>query len=523
MPIDLPKYTPKHNVAFRHIFKLYLSLWAILIIASIALVINDDLNRAVSTFEQSNERFIDHVTERMLVAETALEGFSAYISQTKIINHKELGLVASNLLERYPFLYMFEVAERIEHNKREKTENDLKRIYPEFYIRHFDFEVTREWIPANVSETYYPITFQEPYYSDKANIIGLDLYFSGVLQEAMKKSYKHRIPIATRPFMLAEDEPGYVIHRAINEEVTAGDKPLTAQKYTLLAIKSESFFSHLNSTPENYSIEIKHGGFKLPNDDFPVVLEETIPRENTFGGSFFPKLLFQKNLSEITPSQPFIILTEWQLSASEFSYIAVIIILILSFFIPFVGKNIAFQYAGKQLNDMESDGSLYYLANFDELTGIPNRHRLLEHIEMMILRAKRDNTKFTIFFIDLDNLKILNDFHGHAAGDYVLNEICTRIGHRVRQHEMLARLGGDEFVLVSNIYSDHKSEQEVEIINRIKQQFTSPISYRKEHFMVTLSVGSATYPDDGKNLNALLECADERMYVDKKKSKKRNT
>ena len=110
---------------------------------------------------------------------------------------------------------------------------------------------------------------------------------------------------------------------------------------------------------------------------------------------------------------------------------------------------------------MESDGSLYYLANFDELTGIPNRHRLLEHIEMMILRAKRDKTKFTIFFIDLDNLKILNDFHGHAAGDYVLNEICIRIGNRVRQHEMLARLDGDEFVLVSNIHSGQKSGEEI--------------------------------------------------------------
>ncbi len=514
----LEKTAKQKSSAFSHIFKLYLAIWIVLSIALISLLIKNDFEKALLEFEQFNKEITDHVTERMLVAETALEGFSAYVSQSSSINHSELSLFVSNLLKRYPFLYMFEVAEKVSHDQREEIESGFRNIFPGFYIRRFDYEKTRQWQPVEKSEFYYPIIFQEPFYNDNRNILGLDLFASDFLVEAMFESQVQSLPVATRPFILAENELGYVIHRAAGSVTANQPQPLTAKRYALLALKSEDLFSNIKTTSAAISISLRHGGFQLQNGNNPIVLEKISTKGGKVDQVLFPEMTFTKDLSQITPSQPFILHTRFQLGLDSFSYILVSFILMAAILIPMLGKKFAYQYFEKRLNDMESDGSLFYLANYDALTGIPNRYRLLEHLEMMIIRARRNNTKFKIFFIDLDNLKPINDFHGHAAGDFVLNELCSRIADRMRHDEMLARFGGDEFVLVSNHYSDEQDE--AELIYRIKQQFTSPILYRNEEFIVDISVGCATYPEDGKNLNALLETADERMYLDKKKNKK---
>ena len=510
----------KASSAFKHIFRLYLLIWSILVVIAVTLVVRHDLNWSMQEFAQTNKLIADHVTERMLVAETALEAFSAFISNRESLNHRELSLFAANLLQRYPFLYMFEVAEKVSHTQLAELETNLGKYYPGFYVRRFDYEVSRKWQPVGGADFYYPIIFQEPFFTDKRNILGLDLYASDFLLEAMRKSNQQGIPVATRPFVLVEDQLGYVIHRAIGGKIFDQSQPLTMNRYALLALVSDSLFSNIVEAADNFSVVLQHGSYQTAGGANPVVLEKIKLQGTALEKKLLPLLTFEKDLSEITPSQPFILVTEWQLTWKDFSYRLIGIILLIWIVIPLVSKKFAFQYFENRLDTMETDGTLFYLANYDALTGIPNRHRLLDHLETMILRAKRDKAQFKVFFIDLDNLKPINDEYGHAAGDFLLIELCNRIADHVRHDEMLARFGGDEFVLVSNTYHDELETDEV--IERLKQQLVRPISYKGKALQVSMSIGSATYPVDGRNLSALLEKADQRMYEDKKRSKQKS-
>ncbi len=503
-----------------HILKLYLFIWVLLVVIFIGFVIKNDLDKATFTFDQTSKFLTDESIEKMLISETVLESFSAYVSQTEKTSHHELSLYASNLLKRYSFLYMFEVAEMVQHEQRAAIEKHLTTIYPDFYIKRFDYEKTRQWQSVNDSPSYYPITFQEPFFSDKINIVGLDLYSSDFLVEAMRQSYELGIPVATRPFTLAEDERGYVIHRAVGRETAVNQpKPLTANKYALLAIKSEKLFSGLLNISDNISIILRHKGFTSDDGSYPVVLEKKYNKVVSLEKNILPELTFKKDFSDITVSQPFILQIIWQLSWNDFSYNLIIIILFFSIVIPILVKKFIYQYFENRINSMKTDGSLYRLANFDSLTGISNRHRLHEYMEMMRIKSEREKIKFNIFFIDVDNLKPINDSYGHAAGDFILKELCARVEKIIRHDELLARLGGDEFVFVSNRYIDETDVDE--IIHRIKGQFTRPVIYKNNQFSITLSIGYAIYPDDGKNINSLLQIADERMYIDKKEHKKR--
>ena len=166
-----------------------------------------------------------------------------------------------------------------------------------------------------------------------------------------------------------------------------------------------------------------------------------------------------------------------------------------------------------------AEEELRFLANFDALTGLPNRTKLLTRMARAFARAKRHEHRVAVLFLDLDRFKQINDSLGHAAGDELLRGVADRMRLAVREIDTVARLAGDEFVLlVEEIVS---FEGAMIAAQRVLERFAAPFNLGGTDVVVSPSIGLAVFPDHSERPDELLKCADLAMYA--AKSSGRNT
>ena len=153
---------------------------------------------------------------------------------------------------------------------------------------------------------------------------------------------------------------------------------------------------------------------------------------------------------------------------------------------------------------------LHRQANFDVLTGLPNRLMAYDRITLEINRARRSGQRFAVLFIDLDDFKNINDSLGHAVGDQLLIMIGSRLQASVRDADTVARLGGDEFlVLLPEVANEVGIES---VAERLLQAVSEPQALNARKVVVKCSIGIALYPDNGDTLEVLMANADNAMY-----------
>jgi len=149
-------------------------------------------------------------------------------------------------------------------------------------------------------------------------------------------------------------------------------------------------------------------------------------------------------------------------------------------------------------------------ANYDFLTGLPNRGLAMDRLSQAFGRAHRSQRSVALLFLDLDKFKKVNDTFGHAIGDKLLCEISERIGTCIRECDTVARVGGDEFLV---ILPDLESGTHSEIVARkILHAFEQPFILGQREMVVTTSIGMAIYPADESEPEQLLRSADAAMY-----------
>ena len=169
-----------------------------------------------------------------------------------------------------------------------------------------------------------------------------------------------------------------------------------------------------------------------------------------------------------------------------------------------------------------AEDQIRQLAFFDMLTGLPNRTLFMDHIERIHHKAKTEESKYAILFIDIDGFKCINDTLGHVYGDLLLQQLALRLKESVRSDDfastgMIARLGGDEFVVLI----DHlKIIEDVAIIaQRIITNISFPVQLGAAEVVVTASIGVSIFPDDGQDTGTLIKHADIAMYSAKENGK----
>ncbi|WP_018015389.1 diguanylate cyclase domain-containing protein [Teredinibacter turnerae] len=157
---------------------------------------------------------------------------------------------------------------------------------------------------------------------------------------------------------------------------------------------------------------------------------------------------------------------------------------------------------------------LSYLAHHDALTGLANRIAFNGNLERAIHHAERNSSKVALLYIDLDNFKIVNDTHGHLAGDQLLQITADRLRRCVRGEDAVARMGGDEFTIVlENISS---LEDAVGVAEKVIHAMDLPVRLASGEVDVGLSIGISLFPDHAQSLNDVTRTADAAMYAAKK-------
>ncbi|MGM0564300.1 MAG: diguanylate cyclase domain-containing protein [Pseudomonadota bacterium] len=159
----------------------------------------------------------------------------------------------------------------------------------------------------------------------------------------------------------------------------------------------------------------------------------------------------------------------------------------------------------------QAEEELHFLAHHDPLTGLTNRSLFYDRLDLALRMAHRYQNGLALLFLDIDDFKVINDTHGHAAGDRVLCVIARRLKSCVRDTDTVARMGGDEFtILLTDIQSREAVLAKVDdILAAMKKPLDAEFG---DINMPSCSIGLACYPEDGEDADTLMNHADVVMY-----------
>jgi diguanylate cyclase (GGDEF)-like protein/PAS domain S-box-containing protein len=160
---------------------------------------------------------------------------------------------------------------------------------------------------------------------------------------------------------------------------------------------------------------------------------------------------------------------------------------------------------------------LIRLALFDELTGLPRRALFSDRLQHALARADRNKCVAAVVFLDLDGFKPVNDSLGHSVGDALLKAVAQRLIGCVRGSDTVSRHGGDEFII---LLADVRHADEVSCcVQKVRGAFDAPFAIGEHSLQVSASLGTAVFPEMGRNADELIRCADAAMYDNKKHAK----
>lgn len=176
------------------------------------------------------------------------------------------------------------------------------------------------------------------------------------------------------------------------------------------------------------------------------------------------------------------------------------------------------QYAATQIataiERKQLQARLQHMAQFDALTGLPNRYLLHDRMVGALARAERTAGRLSVLFLDLDRFKQVNDTLGHKVGDGLLQEVARRMRDCVRETDTVARIGGDEFVVL--LESIQEPSHALQVADKIRATLQQTLNVGRHTLQITPSIGVAHYPEHGVSTDQLMAQADEAMYAAKR-------
>jgi diguanylate cyclase (GGDEF)-like protein len=487
------------------------AVWLVLVVMFAAIIIDASIDSAKDSFDTKAVSLYHLINDQVNINETVLDGFAATVDAMGELDRAKIRDYAKHILTRYPHIFMFEIAEKVAGKDERRFEKEMqKRVSPDFAIREFGYESDRQWHQAGQKPFYLPITFMEPCPPASRKVLGLDLNSNSFFLRSLKQSAKLHMTVATKPFELVEGQIAYLVHRPIKDKQNGVDKDGVEDRYVMLVILAKSLFSGVLASMPGYGVTLYHSEFSK-NNGKGILYKQHMPTPGKLTSLFFPKLVFTLPLQSKT--QPFVLSVEKQLGWGMLNWGLLVILFIAAASTYYMVLRYAKAYHLTQVNRIQEANQFFYLANHDSLTGLANRNLLMDRLQHALKQAKRMESRLAVLFLDLDDFKQVNDQYGHEAGDRLLISVAERLRACVRSGDTLARRSGDEFVIIlENVTSPDLAEQ---VVEKIQKAFAERFHLDGMDIGISISIGLATFPDEGSDATALLNLADKRMYEKK--------
>ena len=454
-----------------------------------------------------------HINSKALANEVALESFRSFLILHTYTDTDHIRAFVKGLRNMYPDLYMFEIASKVDFANLGSFESKMARLgYPDFHVHGFDYDSGRSILNVPPKQSYYPIHFIEPETPETVDVLGLDLETTSLsLLEPMLNSKHLPHAIATRPFELLEGGKGYVIYSYL--QMPSINK-LSTESFAILVIRAADLIpdKDIDSVKINLVYrDANTSSFEESLIDNHAQQDYLIIDRFLDGALFLPMYSHEKPLS--SNSQPFLIKFEKQLLWSDLDIVRILLTVIFLLLLYQFFFTVLMKLYGKYVTDTKLQHHLYHKANYDALTGLPNINLFIDIAEKAKAQADRHYARLAFCFLDLDKFKPLNDTYGHQFGDEVLKEVGNRLMHNFRGGDVAARIHGDEFIVMLSDLDDDMTRDS--IIGRIEACFELAFNIQGLELDVRASIGVSIYPEEGRDLEELINLSDLRMYEDK--------
>lgn len=467
-----------------------------------------NINEAEDEFRQYTHQVHQSLTQLFAVNETILDGFAAFLAEVGMQDPNRARFYTRTMMERYNHLYMFQAAQRVAGSDIYQFEQNLSlSINEPMLVRSFVFGQGLLPVEQNKSFTYYPIVFVEPTFQDGFSVVGLDIASIQFIKDAMNEARSSSLGAISQPIELSEGEPAFVLVKPVYQEREA-----EPGQYALLVVQANELIPDQRPTDSGYYVRLA-----LDNSEFSF-LDIRTKDMSDWDNAIFPEL--KEQLYIRVGAQTLMLELRQQLGFDHLNWPLILVMVVITIVVS-LSVGLMFRlHLEAELMKQEASVQLYKQANYDNLTGLANRHYFDGSFRRALVAAHRRKTKVALLYLDLNDFKSVNDTFGHHVGDSMLIIAADLILEAIRADDLASRFGGDEFVIMLESVSN---EIDVEcVISRIRESFAQVTQVSGHEVKLKTSVGYAIYPDNAQTLDELIKTADQRMYEDKRKTKSNN-
>jgi len=306
----------------RRAYLTVVTIWLILLIALMSSILAFDLQRARTHFFEEVHQFYQKANDRVDIIESVLEGFAAMVSVTNYTGRERIRSYAQKMLEQYPYIFMFEIVEKVPHDQINSfIEYYRHNYYPDFEIKGFSYQSDRQWQPISDAPYHLPIVFMEPFPEESRKVMGLDISSNGFFMQALRESELKNRSVASDPFKLIEGYQAYIIQRPIpvtdNQMQFRSSKSGADIEFAVLVIRTDTLMEKKPQLLPGMR-ELLYKSTYSETDPAGYLQQQVAPAASWLETKLFPHLRASMKLD--SASQPFALLVEQQLGWGMISW-----------------------------------------------------------------------------------------------------------------------------------------------------------------------------------------------------------
>lgn len=317
----------------KKIYLLVAGIWLLLLITVMSSIIVLDIKRDKALFHEYSRTLYQQTNDRVHVIESVLDGFSAMVSVTNDPDRERIRKYAKEMLEQYPHIFMFEIVEKIPHNKiKSFTEYYRRNTHPDFEVKAFSYETDRKWQSVGNVPYHMPIVFMEPFPEESRKVLGLDLGSNKFFMRSLGESEENNRSISSDPFKLVEGDLAYIIHRPV--PVQDNLKPMAdyvaaEQIFAVLVIRADTILNVDHDVlPGMRTLLYKTTYHESEPKGYLDFYDA--PSPSSLESLLFSRFRYSRPIE--STSQPFTLLTEQQLGWGSIRWVKLALTLLIALF-----------------------------------------------------------------------------------------------------------------------------------------------------------------------------------------------